>query len=150
MHGSGNRHEAVAGDAFTGTGGRTTKWTLQEIITRLGVKKVGAIAQQVKMINMVKPQESEFDLKRFWEHSAGTAIIADKLVTDRLVRLEKPLEFSDYWIGALLHDVGKLVLGFSSGTGCPASSSTAPRRGAPSARRRSIWVTSPVTSAWDS
>ena len=42
----------------------------------------------------------------------GTAIIADKLVTDRLVRLEKPLEFSDYWIGTLLHDVGNLVLGF--------------------------------------
>ena len=143
--------QVMRSPVFTGTGGRTTKWTLQEIITRLGVKKVGAIAQQVKMINsLVKPQESEFDLKRFWEHSVGTAIIADKLVTDRLVRLEKPLEFSDYWIGALLHDVGKLVLGFSSGTGCPASSSTAPRRGALSARRRSIWVTSPVTSAWDS
>jgi HD-like signal output (HDOD) protein len=86
---------------------------LQEIITCLGVKKVGAIAQQVKMINsLVKPQESECSLKRFREHSVGTAIIADKLVTDRLVRLEKPLEFSDYWIGTLLHDVGNLVLGF--------------------------------------
>jgi len=51
-------------------------------------------------------------LKRFWEHSVGTAIIADKLVTDGLVRLKKPLEFTDYWIGSLLHDVGKLVLGF--------------------------------------
>jgi HD-like signal output (HDOD) protein len=71
------------------------------------------------MINsLVKPEESEFDMKRFWEHSVGTAIIADKLVTDRLVRLGKPLEFNDYWIGALLHDVGKLVLGSSSGTGC--------------------------------
>ncbi len=28
------------------------------------------------------------------------------------MRLGKPLEFNDYWIGALLHDVGKLVLGF--------------------------------------
>ena len=65
------------------------------------------------MINsLVKPEESEFDMKRFLEHSVGTAIIADKLVTDRLVRLGKPLEFNDYWIGALLHDVGKLVLGF--------------------------------------
>ena len=65
------------------------------------------------MINsLVKPEESEFHMKRFWEHSVGTAIIADKLVTDRLVRLGKPLEFNDYWIGALLHDVGKLVLGF--------------------------------------
>ena len=98
---------------FTGTAGRTAKWSLKEIITRLGVKKVGAIAQQVKMINsLVKPHDSGFDLKRFWEHSVGTAIIADKLVTDGLVRTAKPLEFTDYWIGALLHDVGKLVLGF--------------------------------------
>lgn len=105
--------QVMRSPVFTGTAGRTAKWSLKEIITRLGVKKVGAIAQQVKMINsLVKPQESEFDLKRFWEHSVGTAIIADKLVQDRLVRLSTPLEFSDYWIGALLHDVGKLVLGF--------------------------------------
>lgn len=105
--------QVIRSPVFAGTGGRTSKWTLQEIIVRLGVKKVGAIAQQVKMINsLVRPQESQFDLKRFWEHSVGTAIIADKLVTDHLARLRKPLEFSDYWIGALLHDVGKLVLGF--------------------------------------
>ena len=105
--------QVMRSPVFTGTGGRTVKWTLKEIIIRLGVKKVGAIAQQVKMINsLVKPRESEFDLKRFWEHSVGTAIIADKLVTDGLVRLKKPLEFTDYWIGSLLHDVGKLVLGF--------------------------------------
>ena len=105
--------QVMRSPVFTGTAARTAKWSLKEIITRLGVKKVGAIAQQVKMINsLVKPQDSEFDLKRFWEHSVGTAIIADKLVTDRLVRLRKPLEFTDYWIGALLHDVGKLVLGF--------------------------------------
>ena len=61
--------QVMRSPVFTGTGGRTAKWTLKEIITRLGVKKVGAIAQQVKMINsLVKPQESEFDLKRFWEH----------------------------------------------------------------------------------
>jgi HD-like signal output (HDOD) protein len=105
--------QVMRSPVFTGTAGRTAKWSLKEIITRLGVKKVGAIAQQVKMINsLVKPQDTEFDLKRFWEHSVGTAIIADKLVVDRLVRTAKPLEFTDYWIGALLHDVGKLVLGF--------------------------------------
>lgn len=98
---------------FTGTGGRTTSWTLKEIITRLGVKKIGAIAQQVKMINsLVKPDESGFDLKRFWQHSVGSAIVADRLYTDRLVKLGGDLEFNEYWISALLHDVGKLVLGF--------------------------------------
>ena len=105
--------QVMRSPVFTGTGGRTAKWTLKEIITRLGVKKVGAIAQQVKMINsLVKPEESNFDLKRFWEHSVGSAIIADKLYTDRLLDIGSEIAFNDYWIGALLHDVGKLVLGF--------------------------------------
>ena len=105
--------QVMRSPVFTGTGGRSAKWTLKEIITRLGVKKVGAIAQQVKMINsLVKPDESEFDLKRFWEHSVGCAIIADKLYTERRVQLKAEIEFNDYWIGSLLHDVGKLVIGF--------------------------------------
>ena len=105
--------QVMKSPVFTGTGGRVSKWTLKEIITRLGVKKVGAIAQQVKMINsLVRPEESEFDMKRFWEHSVGSAIIADKLQTDRVLKLKREIEFNEYWIGTLLHDVGKLVLGF--------------------------------------
>ncbi len=65
------------------------------------------------MINsLVRPEESEFDMKRFWEHSVGSAIIADKLQTDRVLKLKREIEFNEYWIGTLLHDVGKLVLGF--------------------------------------
>ena len=105
--------QVMRSPVFMGTAGRAGKRTLQEIITRLGLKKVGAIAQQVKMINsLVRPEESDFDLKRFWEHSVGSAIIADKIYTDRLVKIDGELEFNEYWIGALLHDVGKLVLGF--------------------------------------
>jgi HD-like signal output (HDOD) protein len=88
-------------------------WSLSEIIVRLGLKKVGAIAQQIKMINsLVKPEESEFDLRRFWEHSVGSAIIADRLYSKKMLPLKTSLEFNDYWIAALLHDIGKLVLGF--------------------------------------
>lgn len=106
--------QVMRSPVFTGTGGRTSKWSLKEIITRLGVKKVGAIAQQVKMINgLVRPEDSAFELKRFWEHSVATAIITDFLCTEKKVRLPGgPMEFSDYWIGALLHDIGKLILGF--------------------------------------
>lgn len=105
--------QVMRSPVFTGTGGRTAKWTLKEIITRLGVKKVRAIAQQVKMINsLVKPEESKFDMKRFWEHSVGCAIIADKLYTERHVQIKAEIEFNDYWIGSLLHDVGKLVIDF--------------------------------------
>lgn len=93
--------------------GRHSSWTLTEIIVRLGLQKVGAIAQQIKMINsLVKPEESEFDLRRFWEHSVGCAIVAGKLYEGRLVKIKETIEFNDYWIGAILHDIGKLVLGF--------------------------------------
>jgi HD-like signal output (HDOD) protein len=89
------------------------KWTLGDIIVRLGLKKVGAIAQQVKLINsLVRPHDSGFDMRRFWEHSVGTAVVADRLYSQRLVRLGGEIAFNDYWIAALLHDVGKLVLGF--------------------------------------
>ena len=93
--------------------GRKSDWELADIVVRLGLKKVGAIAQQIKMINsLVKPEESGFDLRRFWEHSVACAIIADKLCERKLVRLKKRVEFNSYWIAALLHDIGKLVLGF--------------------------------------
>ena len=97
---------------FAGTVQRGS-WSLNEIIVRLGLKKVGAIAQQIKLINsLVKPAESKFDLRGFWEHSVGCAIIADKLYTKRLLGLKSEIPFNDYWVTALLHDAGKLVLGF--------------------------------------
>lgn len=104
--------QVVKSPVFAGIG-RTTSWSLADVIVRLGLKKVGAIAQQIKMINsLVKPGESEFDLRRFWEHSVGCAVIADRLYTKKMVKLPGAVEFNDYWIGSLLHDVGKLVLGF--------------------------------------
>jgi HD-like signal output (HDOD) protein len=104
--------QVVKSPVFAGIA-RTSNWSLTDVIVRLGLKKVGAIAQQIKMINsLVKPGESEFDLRRFWEHSVGCAVIADKLYTKKMIALSGEVEFNDYWIGSLLHDVGKLVLGF--------------------------------------
>ena len=88
-------------------------WPLQEAIVRLGRKKVGAIALQIKLMNsLVRPQESRFDLGRFWRHSVACALIADKLVTGEHITLPETISFDKYWIAALLHDIGKLVLGF--------------------------------------
>jgi HD-like signal output (HDOD) protein len=88
-------------------------WSLQEAIVRLGRKKVGAIALQIKLMNsLVRPQESKFDLGSFWRHSVACALIADKLVAGQCVSLPEPVSFDQYWIASLLHDIGKLVLGF--------------------------------------
>ena len=104
--------QVIKSPLFAGTVQRGS-WSLNEIIVRLGLKKVGAIAQQIKLINsLVKPGDSKFDLRGYWEHSVACAIIADKLHTKKLIPLKNPIPFNDYWVSALLHDAGKLVLGF--------------------------------------
>ena len=102
--------EVMKAPAFTGM--RRSEWTLRDIIVRLGIRQVGAIAQQIKLMNsFVKSEDSSFDLERFWVHSLGSAMIAHKLYTEGLINLDEKVEFNQYWIAALLHDVGKLVLG---------------------------------------
>ena len=92
---------------------RKEELTLNEAIVRLGLKKVGAIAQQIELMNsLVKPDESDFNMRRYWEHSVGCALLANELYNGRLISLPVRIEFNDYWLGALLHDIGKLVLGF--------------------------------------
>ncbi len=105
--------KVVRSPIFAGISRSADQWSLTDVIVRLGYKKVGGIAQQIKLINnLVKPSESEFDLRRFWEHSIGCALIADRLYSKGMIKLGEKVEFNDYWIGSLLHDVGKLVLGF--------------------------------------
>ncbi len=97
---------------FRGTG-KKSGWTLREAIVRLGLRKVGAIAQQIALMNcFVVPEDSDFDMQRFWEHSVGCALVADRLVEDKFVTLQSKVEFNDYWLGCLLHDIGMLVQGF--------------------------------------
>lgn len=102
--------EVMKSSTLAGT--RKREWNMHDIIMRLGLKKVGAIAQQIVLMNaLVKTGQSPFDMRRFWEHSVGSALIADKLVTTGSLPLQTPPKFSDYWLGTLLHDIGKSVLG---------------------------------------
>ena len=104
--------QVVNSPAFAGKR-NSGEWTLRESVVRLGLKQVGAIAQQVKLINILaKPDDSPFDLRRFWEHSVGVAVIANRLYVEKLLPLKDSIGVDKYWIGALLHDVGKLVMGF--------------------------------------
>ena len=38
--------------------------------------------------------------------------VADQLVEGQHVNLKEKVEFNEYWIAALLHDVGRMVQGF--------------------------------------
>lgn len=104
--------QVVNSPAFAGASGER-EWSLKEALARLGMKQVATVAQQVALVNcFVKPKESDFDLHRFWLHSMGCAVIAEQLYTQRIIRTPSKIRAEDYWIGALLHDCGKLVLGF--------------------------------------
>jgi HD-like signal output (HDOD) protein len=104
--------QVINSPLFAGSGHKGG-WSMHDAIVRIGRDQVGAIAQQISLMNsLVKPEDSYFDLRRFWEHSVACAVIADLLYREKMVRLQSDLQFNDYWIGALLHDAGKLVLGF--------------------------------------
>ena len=102
--------QVVNSPVFAGAGHKG-RWTIKDALSRLGLKRVGAIAVQIKLINsFLRPEDSLFDIERFWGHSVGCAWVADRLYTDKVLG-SNTIEFDDYWIGALLHDIGKLVLG---------------------------------------
>ena len=104
--------QVVSSPSFAGSA-KTGKWNLKEAIVRLGLKKAGAIAQQVKMMNtFIKPEDSSFDLRRFWEHSIGCAMCFEKICNDKMVPLKEEIPFDTYWISSILHDIGKMILGF--------------------------------------
>jgi HD-like signal output (HDOD) protein len=104
--------QVVNSPAFA-TAQRKQEWTLKDALVRLGMKEVGALAQQVAIVNsFARPQANKFDIQRFWEHSVGCATIAHRLYAEKLVAFEEEIDYDDYWITALLHDSGKLALGF--------------------------------------
>jgi HD-like signal output (HDOD) protein len=103
----------VVNSSFFAGPAKSGNWTLREAIVRLGRRKIGSIALQIKLINsLVKPEESRFDLNRFWIHSVGSALVADRIVQDKLVAIEDWDACRNYWMVSLMHDVGELVLCF--------------------------------------
>ncbi len=98
---------------FAPTSMRLESMTLHESIVRLGLERVGVITQQIQLMNtLAKPHDSPFDMDRFWKHCLACALITDRLVGSKLVHLQQVPTFSAYWMTSLLHDIGKIVLGF--------------------------------------
>jgi HD-like signal output (HDOD) protein len=103
----------TAGGPVFAAGPGPLGWSLQQTVERLGAREVGLAAQQIRFYNTaVRAHLGRFDLRRFWAHSAACALVADWLVRVRRLRLPGPVEFSDYWPSALLHDIGRLALGY--------------------------------------
>ncbi len=81
---------------------------LERAVALLGMARVRNIALSVSVMADFTGSYGgkAFNWTRFWEHSAGCALIAETMV--RLLRI--PGLGTEY-VGGLLHDVGKILLG---------------------------------------
>lgn len=81
---------------------------LANAITFLGTQTIRNLILQITMVRMFPIDGDdipEFSADTFWEHSLGTAYFTNTLVK----KLSLPPN-DDYYVGALLHDLGKLVV----------------------------------------
>lgn len=81
---------------------------LANAITFLGTQTLRNLILQISMVRLFPFDESEipeFNADTFWEHSLGTGFFTSILVK----KLNIPPN-DDYYIGGLLHDLGKLVV----------------------------------------
>ena len=81
---------------------------LANAITFLGTQTLRNLVLQISMVRLFPFNEEDipdFSANTFWEHSLGTAFFTTILAK----KLNLPSD-DDYYIGGLLHDLGKLVL----------------------------------------
>lgn len=82
--------------------------SLSNAITFLGTAILRNLILQISMVRLFDVNDDEipdFSINTFWEHSLGTAYYTDVLVK----KLDLPPN-DDYYIGGLLHDIGKLCI----------------------------------------
>ena len=103
-------YEVVNSPVFAGQAS-PGELSLKDAIVRLGLREVGAIAMQIMIVSsFAQSSESLFDFRRYWGHSVCCSLAADKIYKSGIADFGD-LSFHEYWLGGLLHDVGKLVLG---------------------------------------
>ncbi|MCP4146462.1 MAG: HDOD domain-containing protein [bacterium] len=82
--------------------------SLANAITFLGLETLKSLILQISLVRTFKSVEldiPDFSINTFWEHSLGTAYFLP-IITKKL---NIPFQES-YYIGALLHDIGKLMI----------------------------------------
>jgi len=77
---------------------------LDMAVAYLGLQEVHNIVMTSSVVNTFELSNSRA-FKKLWHHSLYTALCARYLAS----RYERHLPFSELWVPALLHDVGKLV-----------------------------------------
>jgi putative nucleotidyltransferase with HDIG domain len=79
---------------------------VNEAVVILGYNEVRSIAITVSVFDVFsgKPAKTPFNRVKFWEHSIGTAVVAD-ILRQECCRYEEGA-----FVAGLLHDIGKVVM----------------------------------------
>ncbi|MCR4315731.1 MAG: HDOD domain-containing protein [Planctomycetes bacterium] len=94
----------LVNSAYYGFSGKIDN--INRAIIILGFNKVRNLALSISVIDLFKGKESSsLNFLAFWEHSIGTAVIAEQLANE----LESS-EVEDAFVAGLLHDLGKLII----------------------------------------
>ncbi len=81
--------------------------TVHHAIVILGFSKVKNVALTASVFDLTRSWDSaSLDIPRYWEHSLGTALAA-QAVAHRVAQQVAP---DEVYVGALLHDFGKVIL----------------------------------------
>lgn len=94
----------VANSPFFGLSGKIS--SISTAITMLGLNNLRGLVMAAGIIGAFKGIEKKFDWRAFWQHNIATAVCAKVLA--RQVGLNPETAFT----AGLLHDIGKLVIGF--------------------------------------
>lgn len=83
--------------------------SLQNAVVILGSKRIHSLVLASELLNSVKLSSvGLFTLERFWRHSVTTALIAESI--SRSLKRYKDIDENEMFLGALLHDIGKLLV----------------------------------------
>ncbi|NLE00114.1 MAG: HDOD domain-containing protein [Fibrobacter sp.] len=117
----------LANSAWIGFSGRVS--SIQNAVIILGARKLHSILIASQFGAISRGAEYPFSIIRFWRHSVVSALIAEAIA--RHLRRYETVDEHEIFAGALLHDIGKLVLATVSPLIVKESSTAALSKGIP-------------------
>ncbi len=83
---------------------------LDQAVTLIGFNEISNLVLAATVLKQfpVKPGDRLLNLKKFWEHSIGVAVMAKTLLNH--CKAQAPSTVEDAFIAGLIHDVGKLMM----------------------------------------
>jgi putative nucleotidyltransferase with HDIG domain len=98
----------LANSAYAGI--PNTVSSLHNAIVLLGTKKIHSLVMASGLLSNFKHRQiASFSLDQFWKHSVTVALISESIA--KHLRRYDSVDENEAFSGAILHDIGKLVIG---------------------------------------